>query len=310
MKTALLAMAGLLALAPAAWGEDKPRLAPERIVLRTVAGDIVLALNPEIAPRTVEQMIHLARLGVFDTTHFVRYEPGFVLQLSMAADRSPQKPLTAEQAAAIHPLKAEFSQKLKHRRGILSLAHYDNQPDSGDTSFSILLGDAPHLDGQYTIFGHVESGMDVVEEMTKVAQQGTQPFHRLEVFRADVADYPEALAPMNLTKAHPVPDIPTPQAAAPPATAMPDLDPQMWGDAVLAGGVLLAIAGSLVAVLFSKRLSPRVILSLHLITVLIGSFLILMLLVPVGWRFGAVAVGLFAGLLGLMKLMGRFESAG
>jgi cyclophilin family peptidyl-prolyl cis-trans isomerase len=308
MTRALLALLVLLAAVAVARGEDVPRLAEQRIVLRTIAGDIILALYPDIAPEHTKQLLKLAKLGVFDTTYFYRYEPGFVLQLSTAEERSPQKPLTAEQRAAIHPLRAEFS-ALKHRRGILSMAHEDNQPDSGATSFSIHLGDAPHLDGNYTVFGHVESGMDVVEELIKVPCNGNRPRFLLEVTKAEVANDPAALSRMNLAKAHALPPPPNEATASPsPSEIRGDLTD--WGGGALAGGVMLMMSGGLVGVLFAKRLSPRVILSLHLITVLIGSFVLLMLLVPLARYYELLGMGLFFGLLGLLKLMGRFESPG
>jgi cyclophilin family peptidyl-prolyl cis-trans isomerase len=306
MRRAFLALLGLLAVAAAARGEEPPCVAEQRIVLRTVAGDIVLALYPEVAPGHVEQLLKLARLGVFDTTNFVRHEKDFVLQLSTAEDRSPNKPLTAEQKAAIHPLKAEFS-AFKHRRGIVSMAHQDNQPDSGETSFSILLGDAPHLDGKYTIFGHVESGMDVVEELTKAPCNGNRPAIRLEVTKAEVADYPAALSRMNLTKAH---ALPLPQMAEEASRQVPAGKPDLadWDGGPMAFGTLLMMSCGLVGFLFAKRLPPRIILSLHLVTVFIGSFVLMMLLVPIAHFYPLMGIGVFFSFLGLLKLMGRFES--
>src|SRR6185436_7315530 len=121
------------------------------VVLHTIAGDVVLAFYPDAAPGHVQQILALARAGVFDTTHFFRIEPNFVAQISVAEDRTT--PLTESQKGLIHKLKAELHPTLKHHRGTLSMAHADGDVDSGETSFSILLADAPHLDGQYTIFG-------------------------------------------------------------------------------------------------------------------------------------------------------------
>src|SRR5438309_9496606 len=106
---------------PSAQAEDPaaPRVADERIVLRTVAGDIVLALYPEVAPQHVKHLLKLAEFGVYDTTHFFRIVPGFVLQVSSASERV--YPLGREQNALIRRLPAEFS-KVPHRRGVLSMA--------------------------------------------------------------------------------------------------------------------------------------------------------------------------------------------
>ncbi|HJT79047.1 MAG TPA: peptidylprolyl isomerase, partial [Gemmataceae bacterium] len=150
MRYLLLTAAALLAAVLPARAEAPPRLAPERVVLRTVAGDVVLALYADVAPGHVHQILKLVRLGAYDGTHFCRIDPTFVAQISTAYDRL--SPLTPEQRAAIHPLKAEFS-GLRHRRGTLSMARDDGKPDSAETSFSVLLADAPHLDGKYTVFG-------------------------------------------------------------------------------------------------------------------------------------------------------------
>jgi len=161
---------------------DAPRLADERILLRTSTGDLVLALYPEVAPKHVAQILRLVRLGVYDGMHFHRVEPGFVAQLSGHHDRTA--PLTPVQSAAIAKIPGEFS-AIRHRRGILSMARFDD-PDSAETSFSILLGPAPHLDGKYTVFGHVESGLDVLAAIERVDREVTRPRSRISVVRATV----------------------------------------------------------------------------------------------------------------------------
>src|ERR1700722_9470629 len=146
MTEALWSVCGLLALAqtPATAESGGARVARERIVLHTVAGDVVLALYPDVAPRHVRQMLRLVQLGCYDGTHFSRVEPGFVIQLADVYQR--RQDLTREQAAAIHRVPAEFSKALKHGRGTLSMAHFDDDPDSAETSFSIVLSEQPHLD--------------------------------------------------------------------------------------------------------------------------------------------------------------------
>ncbi len=159
-----------------------PTPARERIMLRTSMGDIVLALYPDVAPKHVAQILRLVKLGVYDGMHFRRVEPGFVAQLSGHHDRAT--PLTPEQSAAIVRIPAEFS-AIRHERGILSMARFDD-PNSAETSFSILLGRAPHLDGKYTVVGRVESGMDVVAAIERVDREVTRPRQRIAVVRATV----------------------------------------------------------------------------------------------------------------------------
>src|SRR5262249_13084712 len=149
-----------------------------------------------------------------------------------------------------------------------SMARQDNDPDSSETSFSVLLADAPHLDGKYTIFGHVESGMDVVDAMCRVPRDETnRPAVRIEVLKALVVDSPDVLAQMPLYG---------PQALASPAA--------LSGGLVLswesAAGVLLVVGCGVACFLCWKRLPARMLLSLNLVGVLVGGFVLLMLLLP------------------------------
>lgn len=293
MRVPLLTAAALLAGALAARAEPGPRLSRERVVLSTAAGDVVLALYPDVAPKHTEQVLRLVRLGVYDTTHVCRVEPRFVAQLSTALDR--EEPLTAEQQAAIHRLPAEFS-SVPHRRGTLSMARDNDDPDSGETSFSVLLGDAPHLDGKYTVFGEVVSGMAVIDEICKVPRRGNQPVVRVEVSKATVVDSPEALAFLPLAGPRPVE---VPEALRPHEAS------RSWE---VAGGVALMVLCGLACFLLAGRLPGRVLLSLNLIGVLVGGFLLFVLLAPAAQAHASVALALFLGLLGVLKLMSRFES--
>ena len=134
--------------APTAAAQEFPR-----VTIATTGGNFTVRLLPDIAPKTVAQFLRLVRGGVYDSVWFYRVEQNFVAQAATADDR--EVPLTAEQRALITPIALEVSELQRHRRGVLSLAHGDD-PNSGETSFSILLGDAPHLDGKFTIFGELE----------------------------------------------------------------------------------------------------------------------------------------------------------
>ncbi len=163
-----------------------PRLGPERVVLETTAGDVVLGLYPDVAPKTVAHILDLVRSGALDGTDFFRVVPGFVLQLD-ANQRTT--PLPADDHAVVSAtVPLETVPGLRHHRGVLSMAHYDGKPNSGGPSFSILLGDAANLDGQYTIFGDVEQGMDVVDEIAAVPVSGSRPVVPILVTRAVVTD--------------------------------------------------------------------------------------------------------------------------
>jgi len=311
LKKALLAAALLAAPASAADAQD-PELSEERVVLHTVAGDIVLALYPEVAPAHVHQVLRLVGLGVYDTTHFVRIVPGFVLQLSPARLRT--RPMTTEQRNAVYRLKAEFSHVLEHRRGVVSMARYDDDVDSGETSFSILLGDAPHLDGEYTIFGRVVHGMDVVDELARVPLgDGDEPVATLSVESAEVVPSAAALAELELAPALPLADL----LAAGQLPAGVELKGHVgvqrvvenaYGVYLVAGGLAM-VAVSLASFLLAGRLSRRSIAAFHLINVFIGGVVALGLLVPLSQGSSLLATAVFLGLLALFRLLGRFEGA-
>ena len=140
---------------------------PPRVEMETTAGTLTIRLLPEIAPATVAQFLRLVRAGVYDSMYFYRVEQKFVAQTATAEDR--EVPLTAEQRALIAPIALEAG-PVKHQRGVISLAHGDD-PDSGETSFSILLGDAPHLDGQYTVFGVIVDSEDILHKIEETFDQ-------------------------------------------------------------------------------------------------------------------------------------------
>jgi cyclophilin family peptidyl-prolyl cis-trans isomerase len=295
MRLPLLTAAVLLACAAAAGAAaPRQRLARERVVLHTAAGDVVLAFYPDLAPKHVEQVLRLMRLGAYDTTHFCRVEPKFVAQLSTVLDRD--EPLTAEQHAAVRRLPGEFGGR--HHRGVLSMAREDGDPDSAETSFSVLLADAPHLDGKYTVFGEVESGMDVIDALCRVPRNGNQPVIRLTVLGTEVVESAADLASLHLARAREV-EVPAALAPQPPDAAhAPEV----------AGGILLMVGCGLACFFLAGRVSLRVLVSLNLVAVLVGSFLLFVILVPAGQAHAWLALALFLGLLGVLKLMSRFES--
>jgi cyclophilin family peptidyl-prolyl cis-trans isomerase len=98
-------------------------------------------------------------------------------------------------AAQTVPLEARTG--LRHQRGVLSMAHYDGKPNSGGTGFSVLLGAAPNLDGKFTIFGNVEQGMDVIDEIASVPLSGSKPIVTIVITHASVVDA-SALSQLSL----------------------------------------------------------------------------------------------------------------
>ncbi|XP_028801967.1 peptidyl-prolyl cis-trans isomerase CYP23 [Neltuma alba] len=145
---------------------QEPELGSTRVVFQTNYGDIEFGFFPTVAPKTVDHIFKLVRLGCYNTNHFFRVDKGFVAQVAdVRGGRSA--PMNEEQKReAEKTVVGEFSE-VKHVRGILSMGRYSD-PDSGGSSFSMLLGDAPHLDGQYAIFGRVTKGDDTLRKLEEL----------------------------------------------------------------------------------------------------------------------------------------------
>ena len=132
----------------------------EVAIINTTAGEMVIEFWTEVAPQTVENFKKLARQGFYNGTAFHRIMKGFMIQ---GGD-----PLTKDATMAGrwgtggpgYQIKAEFNDKT-HVRGVISMAR-SQQPDSAGSQFFICLGDAKFLDRQYTAFGRLLKGDDVL----------------------------------------------------------------------------------------------------------------------------------------------------
>jgi cyclophilin family peptidyl-prolyl cis-trans isomerase len=324
LRSCIFPITCLVLFLPLAARAERPRLSDERVVLHTVGGDVVLALYPDVAPQHAKQILHLVRLGCYDHTHFGRVEPVMVLQLSDVWQRPEEYPLTDAQKNAIHAIPAEFS-TLHHCRGVVSMARQDGQPDSATTSFSVILNDSPHLDGNYTIFGEVVYGMEAVTKMELVPPRFFDPrlpplpFVPLEVEKAEVVDAKN----LDLDKLTPAHDVHIPpaivfQAHTDAWTLHRESQKKAAADSsfdidriyLLCGGVLIVILLSLVSFLGAGRLNLRWLVSLNMLNILTGAFLLLVLLAPYAQVQWPLAVVVFVAFFGIFKLLSRFESVG
>jgi peptidyl-prolyl cis-trans isomerase B (cyclophilin B) len=157
-------------------------MASQQVVLDTSLGNITLELFPDRAPNHVRQFLRLAASGVYDGTSFHRVVPGFVIQGGYLATR--KEPLDERQQGYVRTLEPEFN-ATRHERGILSMAR-GTELASATSSFFIVLAPADSLDGTYTAFGRVASGMDVIEKIEIVAREGEAPTTRIEVTRVRI----------------------------------------------------------------------------------------------------------------------------
>jgi peptidyl-prolyl cis-trans isomerase B (cyclophilin B) len=156
--------------------ESAAELAKIRAVLETSAGPITVEFFPDRAPEHVRNFLRLASIGVYDGTSFHRVVRGFVIQTGALTSRGP---LTEKQQKLVRSLQPEFNDT-KHIKGILSMARGDD-PASAMTSFFIVTGDAPSLDGKYTVFGRVIDGLAVVEAIEQAPVNGEAPAARIDL---------------------------------------------------------------------------------------------------------------------------------
>ena len=156
MRYLHIALTLFVCLMMAASGNSAQAADPENtLLLELKTGQVVIELLPALAPRHVERIKELTREGFYDGLMFHRVIEGF-----MAQTGDPKGDGTGGSGKRI---MAEFS-KEPHTRGTLSMARSSN-PNSADSQFFIVLDDAPHLNGQYTVWGRVTEGMDHVDQI-------------------------------------------------------------------------------------------------------------------------------------------------
>src|SRR5437870_13678037 len=164
MNRLLALVAALVVAAPVLAQDKQAAKSPTAVITLEKGGEITLEFFPADAPRHVENFLKLARSGFYDGQRFHRVEPGFVVQLG--DPQSKTLPLDHPNMGTGGPgytIRAEFNDR-KFERGPLGMAR-KSDPDSAGSQFYILLGAARHLDGQYTVFGRVTTGMDVVDRI-------------------------------------------------------------------------------------------------------------------------------------------------
>lgn len=149
--------------------------------VETNMGTFSFELFPDDAPGTVENFVKLAKKGFYDGTIFHRVVPGFVIQ---GGD-----PTGTGTGGPGYTIKAEFN-KRKHVAGTVAMAR-SADPDSAGSQFYVCLARAPHLDGQYTVFGQVVEGMDVVQAIGRTATgKNARPLKEIVMKKVSVSEKP------------------------------------------------------------------------------------------------------------------------
>ena len=141
--------------------------------IETTLGSIKIELFPKEAPDTVANFIKLAEKGYYDGVIFHRVIPGFMIQGGDPSGNGTGGPG--------YTIDAEFTTKKKHTAGVLSMARTSN-PNSAGSQFFIMVAPSTHLDGQYSIFGEVVEGMDVVNKIVNTPRdRSDKPLERVDM---------------------------------------------------------------------------------------------------------------------------------
>lgn len=157
--------------------------APEVAIIDTAEGQMVLEFWQDVAPKTVENFKKLAREGYFDGTAFHRIVKGFMIQGGDPLSKKDDPRVGT--GGPGYRIKAEFNER-PHVRGVVSMAR-SNDPDSAGSQFFICLGEARFLDRQYTAFGRLIKGDDVLGKIgdTPTTESGggerSKPLNRVGV---------------------------------------------------------------------------------------------------------------------------------
>jgi peptidyl-prolyl cis-trans isomerase B (cyclophilin B) len=166
MKFSILLIALLSAVVFAA--EEKKETFPMRnsnevAVIKTNEGEMVVQFWTDSAPNTIENFKKLARQGSYDGTIFHRIVKGFMIQGGDPNSKDPAKESSYGQGGPGYQIKAEFNNH-SHDRGVISMAR-GSDPDSAGSQFFICLAPVRRLDGQYTTFGKLIKGDDVLDKI-------------------------------------------------------------------------------------------------------------------------------------------------
>ncbi len=181
----LIAMLYAVFFAAAQLGAEEKKENPmntsnEVAVIKTSEGDMVAEFWPDVAPKTVENFKKLARQGFYDGTAFHRIIKGFMIQGGDPLTKDESKRASWGTGDPGYKIAAEFNEK-SHTRGVLSMAR-SNDPNSAGSQFFICHGHPTFLDRQYTAFGKLIKGDEVLEKIaTTKTGPGDRPLKRINV---------------------------------------------------------------------------------------------------------------------------------
>ena len=148
--------------------------------IKTSEGEMVIEFWPDLAPKTVENFKTLARKGFYDGTCFHRVIKGFMIQAGDPLTKDKSQERNWGTGGPGYQIKAEFNDR-HHDRGVISMAR-SSDPDSAGSQFFICHGNPRFLDRQYTAFGQLIAGDDVLEKIATTATQAPdRPTRRMAI---------------------------------------------------------------------------------------------------------------------------------
>jgi peptidyl-prolyl cis-trans isomerase B (cyclophilin B) len=194
MKMSILAVlllsSALFAAEEKKEGTSSVNSTSEVAVIKTSEGDMVVQFWTDAAPNTVENFKKLARTGFYNGTIFHRIVKGFMIQGGDPNSKEPAKENRYGEGGPGYTIKAEFNDH-SHERGVISMAR-EPDPDSAGSQFFICLGPVTRLDHQYTTFGKLIKGDDVLGKIgdTQVTRnsmgENSKPTKRVAIEKIDI----------------------------------------------------------------------------------------------------------------------------
>lgn len=158
----------VLILTAMASAQQKSPGAGPIIVLETAKGTIEFETYPEEAPKTVARIVELVKKNFYTGLRFHRSEPNFVIQVGDPVTRDVSRQASWGRQSSGKPIGvAEITKKRRHVLGAVAMAYPGTDKLAADSQFFIMRRAAPEMDGKYTVFGKVLSGMDVVAKIQR-----------------------------------------------------------------------------------------------------------------------------------------------
>ena len=268
-------LAALLLTTPAS---AAPVLFPQRVILHTDAGDLVLALYAG-APKHAAKLLALMRTGAYDGSPVAKVDSSRFVAFSSARNAPNAARLPVESGGP-------------HRYGVVSMAHQDGDPDKGETAFVILFADLAGMDGRFSAIGEVVGGREVLAAIREVPIDGSsRPVRPLAIRSSSVLASETELAKTSLRG---------PERAA--LGGDDAAERRRW--LLLATGMFLAAAAALL--LLSAEIGAASG-SLTLLAALCGFFFFFAAYADKAATSPWISVPLFAATVAVFRLMGRFE---